>query len=85
MIEDPGQRQAEEQRRRDIEIEQLYGYVFLGSEQGRRVLGDILAFCHFGRRLNNDTERVEYNVGIAIAEMSGMMSEIDVLIGIRKD
>jgi len=32
--------------------------------------------------LNNEVERIEYNVAIAIARMSGTMSEVDALIGI---
>jgi hypothetical protein len=83
MIEDPGQRQAEDFGRRQREIEQTYRYVF-GSVEGRRVLGDILSFCHFGKLLSTDEERIEYNVGIAIARMSGIMSQVDVLAGITK-
>ena len=73
-----------ERERRQREREQLYRNVF-GSPEGRVVLGDILAFCHFGRLLNNDEERTEYNVGVAIAGMSGIMSEIDVLLKIGED
>lgn len=73
----------ERERREKLRL-QRYRNVF-GSEEGRRVLGDILITCHFGVPLNNDVERVEYNVGIAIARMSGIMSQIDTLAGIRED
>jgi hypothetical protein len=65
-------------------MELRYRNVF-GSPEGRVVLGDILAFCHFGRLVASDEERVEYNVGVAIARMSGIMSEIDVLMKIGED
>lgn len=65
-------------------MELRYRNVF-GTAEGRVVLGDILAFCHFGRLVSNDEERVEYNVGVAIARMSGMMGEIDVLLKIREE
>lgn len=71
-----------ERRNRDMELR--YRNVF-GSPEGRVVLGDILAFCHFGRLVASDEERVEYNVGVAIARMSGIMSEIDVLMKIGED
>jgi hypothetical protein len=35
--------------------------------------------------LNSEVERIEYNVGVAIARMSGIMSEIDVLLKIGED
>ena len=59
---------------------QRYRNVF-GTTEGRRVLGDILTTCHFGVPLNNEVERVEYNVGIAIARMSGIMSAIEHQLG----
>jgi hypothetical protein len=49
------------------------------------VLGDILVSNHFGVPLNNEVERIEYNVGIAIARMSGMMSEVDALLMIGEN
>jgi hypothetical protein len=67
----------------DKKLKQYYQSVF-SSAEGRKVLGDILATCHFGVPLNNEVERIEYNVGIAIARMSGTMSEVDALIGIGK-
>jgi hypothetical protein len=66
------------------EMEQCYRNVF-GSAEGRKVLGHILMANHFGVPLNTEVERIEYNVGVAIARMSGMMGEIDVLIGIGED
>jgi len=70
--------------RRQRDIEQLYRNVF-GTAEGQRVLGDILAFCHFGRLVNGEVERIEYNVGVAIARMSGMMGQIDALLKIGED
>jgi hypothetical protein len=70
--------------RRNRDMEQRYRNVF-GSAEGRMVLGDILAFCHFGRLVANEEERIEYNVGVAIARMSGMMGEIDVLMKMGED
>jgi len=71
-----------ERRNRDMELR--YRNVF-GSAEGRVVLGDILAFCHFGRLVSNDEERIEYNVGVAIARMSGMLTEVDQLMKIGED
>ena len=65
----------------DKEMRQYYRSVF-SSTEGRKVLGDILVSNHFGVPLNNEVERIEYNVAIAIARMSGTMSEVDALIGI---
>jgi hypothetical protein len=62
-------------------MKQYYRSVF-SSTEGRKVLGDILVSNHFGVPLNNEVERIEYNVAIAIARMSGTMSEVDALIGI---
>jgi hypothetical protein len=62
-------------------MKQYYRSVF-SSAEGRKVLGDILVSNHFGVPLNNEVERIEYNVGVAIARMSGIMSEVDALIGI---
>jgi hypothetical protein len=64
------------------EMRQRYRNVF-GSEEGRLVLGDILVMCHFGVPLNSEEERHEYNVGVAIARMCAIMSEVDSLLGIR--
>lgn len=69
---------------RQREMQQCYRNVF-GSAEGRMVLGDILVICHFGVPLNNEVERIEYNVGVAIARMSGMMAEIDGLMKIGED
>ena len=65
----------------DKKMKQYYRSVF-SSAEGRNVLGDILVSNHFGVPLNNEVERIEYNVAIAIARMSGTMSEVDALIGI---
>jgi hypothetical protein len=82
MITPDDSRPDQERRQRDMEA--YYRNVF-GSAEGRKVLGDIMAFCHFGKLLNDETERVEYNVGVAIARMSGIMSEIDQQLGIGED
>ena len=68
----------------DKEMRQYYRSVF-SSTEGRKVLGDILVSNHFGVPLNNEVERIEYNVGIAIARMSGMMSEVDALLMIGEN
>jgi hypothetical protein len=73
-----------ERERRSAEMRQRYRNIF-GSEEGRRVLGHILAENHFGVPLNNEVERIEYNVAVAIARMSGTMSQIDELLGIGEE
>ena len=62
---------------------QRYRNVF-GSLEGRRVLGDILVTCHFGVPINSEEARIEYNVGVYIARMSGAMEPIDSLLGITR-
>ena len=52
------------------EMRQNYRNVF-GSAEGHKVLGDILSLCHYGVPLTNDVERIEYNVGLEIAQMCG--------------
>ena len=54
----------------DKEMRQYYRSVF-SSTEGRKVLGDILVSNHFGVPLNNEVERIEYNVGLEIAQMCG--------------
>jgi hypothetical protein len=74
-----------ESARKEQDNLQRYRNVF-GSPEGRRVLGDILtATCHFGVPLNTEQEMHEYNVGVTIARMSGMMGEIDALMKIGED
>jgi hypothetical protein len=70
--------------KRRREMEQLYRNVF-GSPEGRVVLGDILRENHFGVPLNSDAQRIEYNVGVTIARMCGIMGEIDTLLKIGED
>lgn len=70
-----------EWERRNREMQQRYRNVF-GSDEGRKVLGDILDLCHFAVPLNNETERIEHNVGVAIARMSGIFDAIDSHLGI---
>lgn len=81
MIEFPST-ETEDPKQRDML--QRYRNVF-GTPEGRIVLGDILQMCHFGFGIMTEEARIEYNVGIAIARMSGMMGAIDALIGIRED
>ena len=73
-----------EQERRSRDMQLRYRNVF-GSAEGRKVLGDILDLCHFGVPLNNETERIEYNVGVAIGRMSGIFGDIDVLLNIGEE
>lgn len=70
--------------RRERERLLRYRNVF-GSAEGLMVLGDILVRNHFGVPLNSEIERVEYNVAIEIARMSGIMSAIDKQLGIGED
>jgi hypothetical protein len=72
----------QEQSLKDGELWQMYRNVF-GTAEGRVVLGDILRMCHFGVPLNTEEERYEYNVGVAIVRMSGIMSAVDSLIGLN--
>lgn len=82
MIEySPDERLAKE---RSESMKQRYRNVF-SSPEGISVLGHILKENHFGVPLNNEVERIEYNVAVAIARMSGMMSQIDVLMKIGED
>lgn len=74
----------QEIQRRKQEMLQRYRNVF-GTAEGRRVLGDILVRNHFGVPINNEAERIEYNVAVEIARMSGMMQAIDRLLGIEED
>jgi hypothetical protein len=71
--------EAKEERMR-----QRFRNVF-GSEEGKRVLGEILRRNHFGVPLNNEVERIEYNVGVEIARMSGIMGAIDSQLRIGED
>ncbi len=73
-----------ERARKERDNLQRYKNVF-GTPEGRKVLGDILLTCHWGVPLNSDVERIEYNVGVAIARMSGIMSVIDKQLGIAED
>lgn len=61
---------------------QRYKNVF-GTAEGRKVLGDILITCHFGVPLMTEEARHEYNIGVAIARMSGVMSQVDQLLGME--
>lgn len=66
------------------EIQQRYRNTF-GSEEGRKVLGDILTMCHFGETLDpQDSVAVaEYNVGVTIARMAGALDLIYPQLGIE--
>lgn len=73
------------QDRKMKEMLQRYRNVF-GTPEGLRVLGDILTqWCHFGVPLNTEEERIEYNVGVAIARASGIFAAIDKMLGIGED
>lgn len=65
------------------EMQKHYKNVFSG-EEGRVVLGDILTICHFGETLDPE-DRVcvaEYNVGLTIARMAGVLNLIYTQVGI---
>lgn len=67
------------------EMRQLCRNTF-GTAEGRRVLGYLLTrFCNFGVPLETDVDRIEYNTGLAIAEMSGIMADIDRIVGIKEE
>lgn len=70
--------------RKQREMEQRYRNVF-GTIEGRLVLGDILQMCHFGWGIVSEEARIEYNVGIVIARMSGIFASIDKQLGIEED
>lgn len=76
--------EVQKQQERAEIMRQRYRNVF-GTEEGRKVLGDILVLCHFGVPLNNEAERIEYNVGIAIARLSGIMQAVDRHLGIEEE
>ncbi len=73
-----------EWERKQRDLEQLYRNVF-GTPEGRRVIGDILRRNHYGVPINTDAERIEYNVAIEIARLSGIMSGIDRELGITEE
>jgi hypothetical protein len=70
MIEYPDEVQAKNLDLATKEMRQYFRNT-LGTGQGLKVLGYILFRCHYGVPLANDAERIEYNVGIEIAQMSG--------------
>lgn len=67
------------------EMLQRYKNVF-GSEEGRIILGDILTLCHFGETLNptDPVQVAEYNLGIVILRMAGVLDPIYSQLGIRE-
>jgi len=78
--ESPEELEAERKKQDNL---QRYRNVF-GTPEGRMVLGDILVTCHFGVPLMSEEARHEYNVGVAIARMSGIMSAIEQQFGIER-
>lgn len=74
----------DDSKRKLEDMQQRYKNVF-GTPEGRIVLGHILGENHFGVPLNSDVERIEYNVAIAIARMSGIMGAIDNQLGIVEE
>jgi hypothetical protein len=64
-------------------MQKRYRNVF-SSEEGRKVLGDILTICHFGETLSPDDAKcvAEYNVGLTIARMAGALNLIYPQLGI---
>ena len=59
---------------RPKEMQKYYRYVF-STPEGKIVLGDLLALCHFGVTLRPDdaVQVAEYNVGLTIARMAGAL------------
>jgi hypothetical protein len=72
------------QARRLRDMQQRYRNVF-GSDEGLKVLGDILVTCHFGVPIMSEAERCEYNVGVTIARMSGIFRAIEKQLGISEE
>jgi hypothetical protein len=67
------------------EMMQRYKNVF-GSEEGCRVLGDILTLCHFGETLDpSDPVQVAYyNVGITILRTAGVLDPLYSQLGMGR-
>lgn len=65
------------------EMQQRYKNVF-GTEQGRKVLGDILTMGHFGETLSHDDPKrvIEYSFAMTIARMAGALDPIYPQLGI---
>jgi hypothetical protein len=64
---------------------QRYKKVF-GTDEGRRVLGDILTSCHFGETLDPDNrvQVSEFNVGLTILYKTGFLEVICLQLGMGK-
>jgi hypothetical protein len=75
--------ETKRQARQAEEMQQRYRNVF-GSEEGRRVLGDILTLGHFGETLDpNDPVAVaSYNFALTIARMAGALDPLYTGLGI---
>ena len=54
-----------------------YRSVFLSTDAGRAVFGDILSHCHFGESLDaNDPQGVaEHNLGVLLLSRCGIFSQ----------
>ena len=63
-----------EEQERDASslMQEKYRHVFLSSEMGIDVLGDILQTCHFGCTLSSEAQMDEYNVGAIILNKLGI-------------
>ena len=71
-------------KREAEEMKERYKVVF-GAGDGRRVLGHILTFCHFGEYMDpHDVEKVSrYNVGLTIARLAGALDPIYAHLGME--
>ena len=67
------------------DMQQRYKNVF-SSTEGRIVLGDILTLAHFGETLNptDPVQVAEYNLGITILRMAGVLDPLYSQLGIRE-
>ena len=62
-----------EREEKDKEFRAKYRTVF-GNSIGQDVLADILLMTHFGCFLTTETERLEYNIGMALLSRMGILS-----------
>jgi hypothetical protein len=67
--------ELESEKRTDVLMDK-YRHVFLGSDIGKEVLGDILQVCHFGCTLDpdNKVQVSEYNVATHILSKCGIFA-----------
>lgn len=65
------------------DMQQRFRNVF-GSTEGRRVLGEILTWGHFGETLDTPTAMAENNFAVAIARMAGVFDPLWKHVGLDR-